>query len=165
LRRPRIHSPRSASMTSDDNSAVIDSIPGTDSDNLAVPEAAPIGAPVVDMRRVLVFTLAGRARCCAIDEVREIVPITGTTRLPGAPHYVRGLINLRGSLVTVMDAALCLYGVPADDTVASILLVEYRGRMAGVIVDNVFDIQSLPAVELDDGSMLDLHAMVETALA
>jgi purine-binding chemotaxis protein CheW len=152
-------------MTSDDNSAVIDSIPGTDSDNLAVPEAAPIGAPVVDMRRVLVFTLAGRARCCAIDEVREIVPITGTTRLPGAPHYVRGLINLRGSLVTVMDAALCLYGVPADDTVASILLVEYRGRMAGVIVDNVFDIQSLPAVELNDGSMLDLHAMVETALA
>jgi purine-binding chemotaxis protein CheW len=152
-------------MTSDDNSAVVDSIPGTDSDNLAVPEAAPIGAPVVDMRRVLVFTLAGRARCCAIDEVREIVPITGTTRLPGAPHYVRGLINLRGSLVTVMDAALCLYGVPADDTVASILLVEYRGRMAGVIVDNVFDIQSLPAVELDDGSMLDLHAMVETALA
>ena len=165
MRRPRIHSPRSASMTSDDNSAVIDSIPGTDSDNLAVPEAAPIGAPVVDMRRVLVFTLAGRARCCAIDEVREIVPITGTTRLPGAPHYVRGLINLRGSLVTVMDAALCLYGVPADDAVASILLVEYRGRMAGVIVDNVFDIQSLPAVELNDGSMLDLHAMVETALA
>jgi hypothetical protein len=37
--------------------------------------------------------------------------------------------------------------------------------MAGVIVDNVFDIQSLPAVELNDGSMLDLHAMVETALA
>ena len=165
MRRPRIHSPRSAFMTNDDTSAVIDSIQGTESDSLTVPEAAPVRAPAVDVRRVLVFTLAGRARCCAIDEVREIVPITSTTRLPGAPHYVRGLINLRGNLVTVMDAALCLYGVPADDAVASILLVEYRGRMAGVIVDNVFDIQSLPEVELNDGSMLDLHAMVETALA
>jgi chemotaxis signal transduction protein len=152
-------------MISDDTSAVIDSIPEPASDNLVASEAAPVMAPAVDMRRVLVFTLAGRARCCAIDEVREIVPITTTTRLPGAPHYVRGLINLRGSLVTVMDAAFCLYGVPADDHVASILLVEYRGRMAGVIVDNVFDIQSIPEVELDDGSMLDLHEMVETALA
>jgi chemotaxis signal transduction protein len=165
LRRPRIHSPRSASMTSDDTSAVIDSIPDAPGDDLGASEAASIAAPVIDMRRVLVFTLAGRARCCAIDEVREIVPITGTTRLPGAPHYVRGLINLRGSLVTVLDAALCLYGVPADDQVASILLVEHRGRIAGVIVDNVFDIQSLPEVELSDGSMLDLHEMVETALA
>ena len=152
-------------MTSDDTSVATDAIPDTASDNLDVSGGARVTAPAVDMRRVLVFTLAGRARCCAIDEVREIVPIMDTTRLPGAPHYVRGLINLRGSLVTVMDAALCLYGVPADDTVASILLVEYRGRIAGVIVDNVFDIQSLPELELNDGSMLDLHAMVETALA
>ncbi len=119
----------------------------------------------VELRRVLVFTLAGRARCCAIDDVREVVPITATTRLPGAPHYVRGLINLRGTLVTLVDAAMCVYGVAADDAIASILLVEHRGRVAGVIVDNVFDIQSLPAAELDDGSMLDLHAMVDTALA
>jgi chemotaxis signal transduction protein len=64
-----------------------------------------------------------------------------------------------------MDAALCLYGVEADDALASILLVEHRGRVAGVIVDNVFDIQSLPASELEDGSMLDLHEMVGSALA
>ena len=128
-------------------------------------DAASDSVQGVDMRRVLVFAIAGRARCCAIEDVREVVPIADTTRLPGAPHYVRGLINLRGSLVTVMDAAMCLYGVSADDAVASILLVEHRGRVAGVIVDNVFDIQSLPASDLEDGSLLDLRAMVETALA
>ena len=117
------------------------------------------------MRRVLVFSIAGRAAWCAVDEVREVVPITATTRLPGAPHFVRGLINLRGTLVTVLDAAMCLYGVASDDALASILLVDHRDRVAGVIVDNVFDIQTLPASELDDGSMLDLHEMVETALA
>ncbi|MDO8502443.1 MAG: chemotaxis protein CheW [Gemmatimonadaceae bacterium] len=125
--------------------------------------AAP--APAVEMRRVLVFTIAGRTRCAELEAVREIVPITETTRLPGAPRYVRGLINLRGSLVTVMDAALCLYGVPAEGANASILLVERGGRVAGVIVDNVFDIQVLPAADVDGGALLDLRAMVETALA
>lgn len=117
------------------------------------------------VRRVLVFTIAGRTRCSDIDAVREIVPITPTTRLPGAPPFVRGLINLRGSLVTVMDAALCLYGVPAIDAEASILLVERGGRMAGVIVDNVFDMQSLTEEEVEGGALIDLRAMVETALA
>ena len=131
----------------------------------AVAEGTSQAAPVIDIRRMLVFSIAGRARCAPVEAVREIVPITDTTRLPGAPSYVRGLINLRGTLITVMDAALCLYGVEADEALASILLVEHRGRIAGVIVDNVFDIQSLPASELEDGSMLDLHEMVGSALA
>src|SRR5215217_5340704 len=125
-------------------------------------EPAP---PVHEMRRVLVFAVAGRTRCADVDEVREIVPIAATIRLPGAPHYVRGLINLRGTLVTVMDASMCLYGVPADGPEASILLVERRGRLAGVIVDSVFDMQSLPVAEVEGGARLDLRAMVETALA
>ncbi len=117
------------------------------------------------MRRVLVFAVAGRTRCADIADVREIVPITATTRLPGAPLHVRGLINLRGSLVTVMDASLCLYGVPAIGAEASILLVERGGRVAGVIVDNVFDMQLIGEDELLGGALIDLRAMVETALA
>ena len=122
-------------------------------------------SPPQEMRRVLVFAVAGRTRCADVDDVREIVPITPTIRLPGAPPDVRGLINLRGTLVTVMDAAKCLYGVPAESPDASVLLVERRGRFAGVIVDSVYDIQSLPAVEVEGGARLDLRAMVETALA
>jgi purine-binding chemotaxis protein CheW len=121
--------------------------------------------PEPEMRRVLVFTIAGRTRCADVDQVREIVPIAPTIRLPGAPQFVRGLINLRGTLVTVLDAAMCLYGVPADGPEASVLLVERRGRLAGVIVDAVFDIQSLPVTEVEGGAHLDLRAMVETALA
>ena len=75
-----------------------------------------------------------------------------------------GLINLRGTLVTVMDASMCLYRC-RPKAQASILLVERRGRLAGVIVDGVFDIQSLPVVEVEGGARLDLRAMVDTALA
>jgi purine-binding chemotaxis protein CheW len=129
----------------------------------AVPAAAP--DPERPVRRVLVFTVAGRTRCADIADVREIVPITATTRLPGAPRHVRGLINLRGTLVTVIDAALCLYGVPAVDAEASILLVDRGGRVAGVIVDNVFDMQALGEEEVEGGALTDLRAMLETALA
>ena len=152
MRRLRIPSPRSASMTS----ATAETRPA--------PEA-PVSASQRPTRRVLVFTVAGRTRCCDIGDVREIVPITPTTRLPGAPPHVRGLINLRGTLVTVLDAALCLYGVPAVETEASILLVERNGRVAGVMVDNVFDMQSLLEDEVQGGALIDLRAMVETALA
>ena len=124
----------------------------------------PPAPPAQELRRVLVFAVAGRTRCADVDEVREIVPIAATTRLPGAPRFVRGLINLRGTLVTVVDAALCLYGVSTESADASVLLVERKGRLAGVIVDSVFDIQSLPAVEVEGGARLDLRAMVETAL-
>ncbi len=132
---------------------------------LTAASPAPVPEPRNPVRRVLVFTVAGRTRCADIADVREIVPITATTRLPGAPRHVRGLINLRGSLVTVIDAALCLYGVPAVDTEASILLVDRGGRVAGVIVDNVFDMQALADDEVEGGALIDLRAMLETALA
>lgn len=116
-------------------------------------------------RRMLVFAIAGRTRCCELEQVREIVPNMKTTRLPGAPAFVRGLVNLRGTLVTVTDAALCLHGVKADESAAIILLVERKGRVAGVLVDNVFDIRSLPAAEFDNGALLDLRELVDRALA
>jgi purine-binding chemotaxis protein CheW len=128
--------------------------------------AAVVEPPHPEMRRVLVFTLAGRTRCAPVEDVREIVPIAPLTRLPGAPRHVRGLINLRGTLVTVIDASLCLYGVNADNNPdASILLVDRRDRIAGVMVDNVFDIQSLPADAVEGSALLDLRAMVDQALA
>src|SRR5829696_3221036 len=113
--------------------------------------------PSQEMRRVLVFAIAGRTRCANVEDVRVIVPIATTIRLPGAPRFVRGLINLRGTLVTVLDAAMALYGVPAEGPDASVLLVERRGRLAGVIVDSVFDIQSLPAVDVEGGAYLDVR--------
>jgi hypothetical protein len=57
--------------------------------------------------------VAGTVYGCDIGSVREIVPIRHATRLPGAPPYVRGLINLRGAIVTVIDLAARLAGTSA----------------------------------------------------
>ena len=56
--------------------------------------------------------------------MREIVPIRHATRLPGAPSYVRGLINLRGAIVTVIDLATRLAGSAAVPE-GSVVLAEF----------------------------------------
>ena len=130
--------------------------------------SAPAGVaeaePQVPLRRVLMFELAGHRHCAGIDEVREIVPVQTTTRLPGAQSWVKGLINLRGHLVTVVDASLCVYGNAITSPLASILLVEEGSRVAGVIVDDVHDIGLLDK-DISQEALVDLGAMVRTALA
>ena len=91
-------------------------------------------------RRVLLFGISGRLYGCEIDAVREIIPVRTATRLPGAPAHVRGLINLRGTLLTVVDLATRL-GLGETRADGSIVLVEGGGRVVGVSVDEVRDVQ------------------------
>jgi purine-binding chemotaxis protein CheW len=113
---------------------------------------------------VLMFSLAGRLHCAALAFVREVIPIQAATRLPGAAGHVRGLINLRGNIVTVIDAAMCEYGVVADDTAACILVVERDSGVAGIVVDEVHDMGLLEK-DISIDALLDLRSMVQMALA
>jgi two-component system chemotaxis response regulator CheV len=78
---------------------------------------------------------------CGIDAVREIVPQRRATRLPGAPPSVQGLINLRGTIVTVIDLPLWLGGEQPAAPDGSIVLVDHGQRVAGIAVDEVLDVQ------------------------
>src|ERR1041385_1598650 len=113
---------------------------------------------------VLMFSLAGRLHCASLTSVREIIPIQPATRLPGAAGHIRGLINLRGNIVTVIDAAMCEYGVIADDADACILVVERDSSVAGIVVDRVHDLGLLQK-DISIDALLDLRSMVQMALA
>jgi purine-binding chemotaxis protein CheW len=110
------------------------------------------------------FSLAGRLHCASLTSVREIIPIQPATRLPGAAGHIRGLINLRGNIVTVIDAAMCEYGVIADDSDACILVVERDSGVAGIVVDRVHDL-GLLQTDISIDALLDLRSMVQMALA
>jgi purine-binding chemotaxis protein CheW len=81
---------------------------------------------------------------CDIRDTQEILPLRSMTRLPGAPAYVRGLINVRGLIVTVLDLATRL-NEHAERTTeeGSILLVRHRDRLVGAMVDAVSDVRVL----------------------
>jgi purine-binding chemotaxis protein CheW len=80
--------------------------------------------------------------------VREIVPARQITRLPGAPPAVRGLLNVRGTLVTVVDLAT-RFGrgrALADD--ASVVIAVTASRTLGLLVDDVHDVQEFDRDDL-----------------
>jgi purine-binding chemotaxis protein CheW len=104
--------------------------------------------------RTLLFRVAGSVYGCDIDAVREIITYRRATRLPGAPPYVQGLINLRGTIVTVLDL-----GTRLDrdrplirDPGSSIILVEHGARVVGVAVDEVLDVQAIAEEPVDAGA-------------
>lgn len=96
----------------------------------------------LQLHRFLLFGVAGRLCACDLDTVREIVPARSATRLPGAPDWVRGLINLRGSLVTVVDLAV-RFGAAEGGAAKSIIVVEAAGKSFGISVDEVRDVQAV----------------------
>jgi purine-binding chemotaxis protein CheW len=95
--------------------------------------------------RTLLFRVAGDVYGCDIDAVREIIPYRRATRLPGAPPYVQGLINLRGTIVTVLDLAARLDATrpPMREGGGSIILAEHGARVVGVAVEEVMDVQAI----------------------
>ncbi len=134
--------------------------------------------------RTLLFRVAERVFGCDIDAVREIIPYRRATRLPGAPTYVQGLINLRGTIVTMLDLGARLDAERAPVRDGSIILATHGTRVVGIAVDEVMDVQmineeAIAAGEgeaarglvrglghLDDGVvvLVDIHALVSQVL-
>ncbi|HEY8851840.1 MAG TPA: chemotaxis protein CheW [Gemmatimonadaceae bacterium] len=108
------------------------------------PEQAVDEEPRIPTRRLLAFEVGGTVFACDMESFREIVPTQRTTRLPGAPDTVCGLINLRGTIVTVIDGGVVLGKPPCARTGGLILLADYQERLIGVAVDDVRDIHDVP---------------------
>ena len=112
----------------------------------AVAEQTEESAP---QRRLLLFDVGGKTFACDMAAIREIIPFQKITRLPGAPATVCGLINLRGTIVTVLDLGARVRTGPCNRESGSILLVTFRDKLVGIGVDEVRDLQSVGADELE----------------
>jgi purine-binding chemotaxis protein CheW len=76
-----------------------------------------------------------------ILSVREIRAWTGATQLPGSGEYVRGVINLRGSIVPIIDLSCRFGGGLAEATMAHVVVIVFvSGKLVGLLVDSVSDI-------------------------
>ncbi len=91
-----------------------------------------------------------------IMAVREIKGWIPATRLPNAPHYVRGVINLRGLMVPIFDLRARFGGGETEITRTHVvIMIKVEERVFGVLVDAVSDILTVeesaikPAPEMD----------------
>ena len=84
--------------------------------------------------RLLVFRVGTLACAAEVDQVREILPRLPTTRIPGAPPVVRGLANIRGTLVTVVEGWRALGQPPPSPSAAPSLPTDQASEAGSTIV-------------------------------
>ncbi len=107
------------------------------------------------------FRLEEETYAINVMQVQEVLRVTEIAPVPGAPVFVLGIINLRGNVVTVIDARKRI-GLPSkdmdDDT--RIVIIEAGDQVVGIVVDavaevmyvNESEIEAAPSVGNDDSS-------------
>ena len=92
-------------------------------------------------RELIAFRVDAQEFCVDVRSVREIRGWTPATPLPHTPPYVRGVINLRGAVLPIVDLASRLGFRAAEPTARHVIIVaEIGAQLVGVLVDAVSDI-------------------------
>jgi len=118
--------------------------------------------------KYLTFALAQEEYGLPVLKVREIIKIMDITAVPQVPAHVKGVINLRGKVIPIIDLRL-KFGMPTveytERTCIIVVEVELEARriMLGVIVDSVSDVLNIAADEIEEtpdfGERLDTTYM------
>ena len=99
--------------------------------------------------KYLTFSLAAEEYGIGILKVKEIIGMMGITTMPQAPVYVKGVINLRGKVIPVVDLRL-KFGLPEiEHTEQTCIILVNVGREIGIIVDTVSEVLDIPDANID----------------
>ena len=113
----------------------------TEQAKTAEQERSEEGARGGDVRQYVTFLVGDRLYGVEITLVREIKQWTPTTALPNQPHYTRGVLNLRGTIVPVHDLRVRFGGMQTDATENHVVVIASIGEQSvGILVDAVSDI-------------------------
>ena len=100
-------------------------------------------------RQYITFIANGQEFAANIMAIREIRGWTDTTPLPHVPHYVRGVINLRGNVLPVVDLKARLgLGMTEATPKHVIIVVAHSNKTTGILVDAVSDIITVSAADI-----------------
>ena len=114
--------------------------------------------------KYLTFTMANEEYGIGILKIKEIIGMMPITSVPQTPAFVKGVINLRGKVIPVVDLRL-RFGMEANDYTerTCIIVVEITGQsgtvMIGIVVDSVSEVLNIKGEEIEDtpafGTKLD----------
>ena len=123
----------------------------------------------------LAFTMGQEEYGLDIIKVQEIRGYEAVTRLANAPEYFKGVINLRGEIVPIIDMRIKFgLGIPTYDQFTIVIVLNIGGNVTGMVVDSVSDVTTLtpeqirPAPQLggaiDTGYLIGLGTIDERML-
>ncbi len=96
------------------------------------------------------FHLADELYGVNVMQVKEVLRLTEIAPVPGSKHYILGIINLRGNVITVVDTRT-LFGLPRAQTSddSRIIVIELDDQVVGMLVDAVAEVIYLKQSEID----------------
>lgn len=104
---------------------------------------------ISDEVQLVVFRLGKEEYGVDITQVREIIKMKEITRIPNAPEFVEGVINLRGQITTVTDLRKRLNVEGHNNDQTRIIIVELGESTIGMIVDSVSEVLRLSKKDID----------------
>jgi purine-binding chemotaxis protein CheW len=97
----------------------------------------------------LAFTLGDEEYGVDIQKVQELRGYDAVTRIANAPDFIKGVVNLRGIIVPIIDMRIKFQlGMPTYDQFTVVIILNIGHRTIGMVVDNVSDVLSLQPEEI-----------------
>lgn len=120
--------------------------------------------------KYLTFQLAAEEYGLEILKVQEIIGIMDITRVPRMPEFVRGVVNLRGKVIPVVDLRLKFSIESQDDTEKTCIIVVQIARgesqvTTGIIVDEVSEVLDVADDQIEDSPSFGANVNTEFILA
>jgi purine-binding chemotaxis protein CheW len=113
-----------------------------------VQSIAPVNGEKADRditgQEYLAFTLGKEEYGIDILKVQEIRGYETVTRIANAPDFIKGVVNLRGIIVPIVDMRIKFHlGEPTYDQFTVVIILNVAGRVVGMVVDSVSDVTTL----------------------
>ena len=109
----------------------------------------------VEKQEFLAFTLGREEYCIDILKVQEIRGYETVTPIPNTPAFMKGVVNLRGLIVPIIDLRIKLQlETVTYDQFTVVIILSICGRIVGVVVDSVSDVIALAADEIKQAPQL-----------
>lgn len=127
----------------------------------AILSSTPAGRPL----EFLSFTLGDEEYGIDIQKVQELRGYDAVTRIANAPEFIKGVVNLRGIIVPIIDMRIKFaLGQPTYDQFTVVIVLNIGGRVVGMVVDSVSDVITLNAEQIkpapEMGSALDTDYLI-----
>ncbi|MDW5443458.1 chemotaxis protein CheW [Polaromonas sp. SM01] len=131
----------------------------------ATAAVTPVGAAATRALEFLAFKLGQEEYGIDIQKVQELRGYDAVTRIANAPEHIKGVVNLRGIIVPIIDMRIKFkLGTPTYDPFTVVIILNIASRVMGMVVDSVSDVITLtpeqvkPAPEM--GAVLDTEYLI-----
>ncbi|MDU1443896.1 MAG: chemotaxis protein CheW [Clostridium cochlearium] len=95
--------------------------------------------------QIVIFKLKDEQFAVETEKIESINDTMEITKVPNAPAYIKGLINLRGNIISLLDINLLLEAENHESEQENIIILKLEEELVGIIVDNVDEVIDIKA--------------------